>query len=431
MKNNRTIIKYSWVFGDGSEDTGEIVLHSYTNYGNYTVTLTIKDSNGAESSTTEVVRIIPLEEHLENEFQSFDALFIEARGNFEVLDGEVDNFYDFMGYGNVIDGGEDSLDALEANFSAVRGSNSTDKDSKYASIVNDLHSVTKNIPLEINRIGGKTIKNFLITNPDSVFDYLNSGDFSPAYADAIYDFNRDYVSVDVDSTLIEVNFFEGDSNYLYVEKSIEASEGQNKVIVEDLREVSFTNVIGGTQNNATKALYWQMSSGSKNIEYVVQTDNLETINTIVYSNVEIEGGEMYCFSDESCEKFCGDGVCTVASYLGVDEGDEANINYCPQDCEREDSQTKYIILFAVFVVLIIYLLFYKGPGSIKDIVNKFTYGVAKKKLFITERDKVTLGNFINLSLRRGFNQNQIKEALLKKGWNDKQIEEVMKGYLRK
>ena len=291
--------------------------------------------------------------------------------------------------------------------------------------------MTKEIPLEITKVGGKTVRNFLITNPDAVFDYLGGGDFSPAYADAIYDFNRDHVSVDADSTLTKVEFFEGNRNYLYVEKSVEVSEGQNKIIVEDLRDVLFTNVFGGTQNNSTKALYWDMTSNSKNIEYVVQTDNLETINTIVYSNVEVVGQEMYCFSDESCEKFCGDGICTVASYLGVDEGGESNNNYCPQDCEREDSPIKYIILIIVFVILVIYLLFYKGPGSIKDIVNKFTYGVAKKKLFVTDRDKVILGNFIGLSLRRGFSQSQIKEALLKKGWNDHQIEEVMKAYLRK
>ena len=84
-----------------------------------------------------------------------------------------------------------------------------------------------------------------------------------------------------------------------------------------------------------------------------------------------------------------------------------------------------------YVNYLVYLLFYKGPGSIKDIVNRLSYGVSGKKPFVTDRDKATLKDFIDLSLKRGFNQMQIRDALMKKGWNKSQIDVVMNSSIKK
>jgi len=47
-----TITSYSWDFGDSSSGTGVTTNHSYAVAGNYTVTLTITDSNGKTASST-------------------------------------------------------------------------------------------------------------------------------------------------------------------------------------------------------------------------------------------------------------------------------------------------------------------------------------------------------------------------------------------
>jgi len=44
--NGGTIISWDWDFGDNTTGTGEIVTHHYDNYGNYTVTLNVTDSEG-------------------------------------------------------------------------------------------------------------------------------------------------------------------------------------------------------------------------------------------------------------------------------------------------------------------------------------------------------------------------------------------------
>lgn len=46
------ITLWQWTFGDGNTATGEIVQHTYTLQGNYTVTLTVKDDDEAQDTDT-------------------------------------------------------------------------------------------------------------------------------------------------------------------------------------------------------------------------------------------------------------------------------------------------------------------------------------------------------------------------------------------
>jgi PKD repeat protein len=54
-----TLVEHRWDFGDGSPDeTGETASHTYEATGSYTVTLTVKDSNGVLASTTREVSVL-------------------------------------------------------------------------------------------------------------------------------------------------------------------------------------------------------------------------------------------------------------------------------------------------------------------------------------------------------------------------------------
>ena len=55
-----TIEKYGWNFGDNTTATGEIVTHSYFSLGNYTVTLTVTDKEGATNTITEKITVLPV-----------------------------------------------------------------------------------------------------------------------------------------------------------------------------------------------------------------------------------------------------------------------------------------------------------------------------------------------------------------------------------
>jgi PKD repeat protein len=55
--NGGTIVGYEWDFDDGSNATGEIVIHKYTTIGNYNVTLAVTDSENLKDSVWTIVTV--------------------------------------------------------------------------------------------------------------------------------------------------------------------------------------------------------------------------------------------------------------------------------------------------------------------------------------------------------------------------------------
>jgi subtilisin family serine protease len=53
------IVSYSWTFGDGTSGTGTGVAHTYSSRGNYTVGLTVRDTDGLSSTTYKSVNVKP------------------------------------------------------------------------------------------------------------------------------------------------------------------------------------------------------------------------------------------------------------------------------------------------------------------------------------------------------------------------------------
>ena len=435
-QDNGSIDTWKWNFGDNRSDYGKVVSHSYTNNGDYTVTLTVKDAEGIEASTNVVVHILPLADYLEGEFDRVSEFFSESRSFFNNLGGERKEFSDFMDYPVLINQSETAFNNLKTNFTLVSDSNYSRKDAKYAIIANDLHALVGSTPRDITKLGSRAVDGLSISNPNEVFSYggvRNRTDFG-AYADAVYAFNRDNVRVDMNSSLMYVKFFSGESSYAFIRKDVNVGGGSGNVIVEDLRNIvsNLDSVYGtGTKDTSTNVIYWPMDSVSKEIIYAVEVDSLTEIKTIVYSNVEVEVEDYCYFPSSGCQLYCGDGDCSYIGALGVDEADDLNENYCAKDCVRKTSLFKYILLFSVFILLVLYLLLYKGPGNFKSLLNKLSYGIFHKKLFVGERDKIILSNFIINSLRRGFTKEQIESALTKKGWNRGQINHILENYINK
>jgi len=53
------IVSYEWNFGDGANGTGMFTTKIYTEPGNYTVTLTVTDSEGEKDTASKMVNVIP------------------------------------------------------------------------------------------------------------------------------------------------------------------------------------------------------------------------------------------------------------------------------------------------------------------------------------------------------------------------------------
>ena len=52
-----TVVSYHWDYGDGSTDSGANTSYTYTSAGNYTVTLTVTDDDGATDTSTRLIQV--------------------------------------------------------------------------------------------------------------------------------------------------------------------------------------------------------------------------------------------------------------------------------------------------------------------------------------------------------------------------------------
>jgi PKD repeat protein len=72
---NDTITGYEWDFGDGQNATAKVATHQYTNFGNYTVTLNVTDSEGFWNTTSEVITITEIHDVALTSIECLDRIY--------------------------------------------------------------------------------------------------------------------------------------------------------------------------------------------------------------------------------------------------------------------------------------------------------------------------------------------------------------------
>ncbi|MBA7568154.1 hypothetical protein ES708_09875 [subsurface metagenome] len=92
------IAQYIWDFGDGSTGSGASPTHAYTEAGEYTVTLTVKDDG--DSLSAEVTTTVTVEEEaIEEEAVVEEEEVVEE--NYPVNTSPITNITSFVGYTEV------------------------------------------------------------------------------------------------------------------------------------------------------------------------------------------------------------------------------------------------------------------------------------------------------------------------------------------
>jgi len=438
---NDTIIEsYFWDFGDGITSTNQSIVHTYSVPGEYLVKLTITDSNGITGVSEILMYIGELEFYLENKLNSFKSNLEDSFFNF-VDSPDLDFFklYESLNFENNLNFANDSYNFLDEEFENVRTSEFItieDKNIEYGAIATEISDLEKSIPLGVVPLDSLIIENLLIDSPEEVVSFSQVSipenmDIS-SYKIQVYEYNQQNVEVNSVFDLVNIEYIQGNTSYMLVQKIVTSLQGSNKFIVENLFGYSAGEVYS-TQNyeGSSQTLKWSLPDSSKNIYYAVETNELNPIFTIVFSDLEYTPEEVIydynCFSEQCNYRYCGDGYCTTVNNMGVVEMDENNQYYCPIDCENKKTPLSFWISLVVILVLgVLYINFYKGPGNFQAVANRITFILFRRKLFVTEKDRLVLNNYVHNTLRMGYAKPQIREALIKKGWNNSQIDEIFR-----
>ena len=122
---------------------------------------------------------------------------------------------------------------------------------------------------------------------------------------------------------------------------------------------------------------------------------------------------------------CGDGECTA-----IKVGDEIvwleDKHSCPADCKPKYPWSVVIVALLLIAAIVFYINFYHGKYSFQQTIGK---GGAEKQIktpFSSRRDEEGVKEYITNSLSKGFNKQNIVDALRAKGWTKEQIEHTFK-----
>jgi len=102
------IVSYEWDFGDGNSGTGRMSTHMYSNPGDYTVTLTVTDNEGATDSCTATIHVTTVVAKFAYSPSPPYNPVIGQRVTFDAhesfsLDGSIVNYHWDFGDGNTTD----------------------------------------------------------------------------------------------------------------------------------------------------------------------------------------------------------------------------------------------------------------------------------------------------------------------------------------
>ncbi len=421
------IFTYDWDFGDGSTAYGETTSHVYYAEGNYTVRLVVTDERGIKSSADTVTIFVgDLEDIIDDMLLDAQEGVDDAEIYFSNVTGSVKEVYD-KGYRTLLSSAKNNISQLNSEFIQIKTSvtlSDSEKQERYSDIAEQLEWFTYNVPKKLQVFGSLIIENDVIRNVYDVPVSSMTRSYSDinAFNEQIYKFNQESVSLDSYVKSIKFTSLDGASrNIKFVEKSV-ASSGTLIVedlsnVVSDIDDVVVLSPAGYVKNEYNENIEWNL--GTADIIYVLEGggDLEEVGRTVVFKPVSDSG---------DVENICGNGRCEYNLDLGIQESDSNNAYYCPEDCSKELPLGIYILLLVIVVVGALYLNFYKGPGNFKDISNRLSIKLFKKRLFTNQQDLVNLRNYINASLRRGANQASIRRLLMQKGWTKEQIDYAMK-----
>jgi len=397
-QNNSKIIKYTWAFGDGTNEsttTGEIT-HTYNEIKNYELKITIKDINGYESFKIFNITVGSPKDIAASEIQ-------KKLGYVDDLKSEIGNMTGFyvqtLEKSLDLNNSENKLKELEINYTGA----ATDND--YIAIMKEVVKIKVPQSVELK----EQIKDAefypVETNINlDILKKIGGGDYTGLekdYTNAISGFMIDNLDIKITYKEIVGSYEQHDEKILRIfEMNIDKiAGGDYYIILNNISNLKFDKSYG----EKTESNYVYISStGNEKIIFLTTGDidfiDLPVFMTPPLTKLNVAISAVVCNNNGVCDKSAGEDWKTC------------------KDCSA--SWTILWIILGIFVVgLAVYIAL--------QIWYQRQY---ENHLFKDRNSLYNLVQYINQAKDRGIEEDKIRQNLKKAGWGGEQIIYAIKKY---
>lgn len=405
---NGKIVKYMWDFGDGSTASGEKVTHTYSKNGEFVLTLYVEDVKGILSPQSKInIKISTFDEVLPNFINDTKTSVSSSRNYFDSSSGELREVLEAMSYDRNLRTYSNNITAFEKEY--YTNQNLSDEQKRI--IYNSLDNINRNLISYVSfsaviREGDTPLLNDLIS-----VDYFKEDVSDQAkidFRDLLYEYNSRNLKIDTKIYYMVVFYSSGVKNITLVKKNIRYAIDTVKIL-ENLKENDPDDVvvISPSEFEINKEFnlisFDAKNTQEEDIVYLLAGEAKEIPSTIIYNGrgpVE----NLY---------FCGDKICT--------EPYEDATN-CEVDCKKKRPVGFYIGLVLIVLAGVYYFNFYKGKGNYRDLGNFLAVRIIGRRIFTNKKDLEALDSYVVLKISQNFKEHDMRDALIKKGWTNKQID---------
>ncbi|OGJ13270.1 hypothetical protein A3K82_01785 [Candidatus Pacearchaeota archaeon RBG_19FT_COMBO_34_9] len=381
----KNITKYIWNFGDGSvaqTTTIKEATHTYTTAGNYTLSITISDNRGMNSSKEFSITVAPAS-------QIVPTLLNSLETDLANIKTQIEDFSDFekKSINEAL-----KLDIVETNLTQMSDAASKAvSEAEYEAILGVL------LIIKIPQVVAKTIYSEGIAfYPETdnihleILKQAGGGDYTGKenkYKEAILEWNVANTNAILTYSEISMIYENSEDSSLKVFDFNVANEGPDTAyfIIKDMKNLLFKGDYSEKKEDGY--VYIELRE-SRNIAF----STTESVDFIT----------LPAFISPSISKL------TLTTEWSPFE---------------ETGQLKKWIVFSIIVILVLF------AAAVAWIILQLWYKRRYENYLFKNRNNLyNLVNFIEIEKKKGTEENEIKEKLKKAGWNSEQLRYAFRKY---
>lgn len=419
--SGENITSYLWNFGDNINATGVNTTHLYNATGNYIATLKVTDSEGVygidrvtiqvqNASSTNVGAL------LNSTFASISSF----RTTLDDSPTQVKDTANLLGINQLLNNIEANLTAIRTTYDNIIANTSIDDTQKSvltAPLLQQINSLTSHVPSSLN------VDTYSFSGKVTGINQIASCcEFQSELQKTKLLTSQQGVTINAEARVVNEAYADGRTeSFIIVKKDIIGTGTKIYEFVPFGLSVTPNNILVGGNVSAPSPNVYSFSPVNQLVYKVDSTDiskALQTRTAVLPSNLEsvqVNASTQPNITFEA--SVCGNNIC---------ESDESTEG-CPVDCKAGNSLFFVVIgvVIALIILIVYFGLFFKGGLFKKGLSGSAIKAGGARQLFKADKDYAAVKDFIENSLRKGLNENQITVVLKSKGWNDTQITSVI------